>query len=350
MAKIVAGLGSSHSPMLSLPAEFWPNMGENDKRNRELVKPPDGRHLSYEQMLAEADPAIAKEVTPEKFNEKYEHSQRGLKTLGKTFDEVSPDVVVIFTDDQSERFFDDNMPMISVFWGDTIKLLPRTVAEDAPAWSKASLWGYGKTEMDFPVESALAYHIIEYLRDADFDIAHSRYSRPDFGGTIGPGGYYLDAQRSVAPRPQGMGHGFAFVVQRIMNLKPVPIVPISLNTCYPPNWITPKRSYALGMAVQQAIEAWGSDKRVAIACSGGLSHFVVDEELDRMALKGMEQANGEILSSLPRVRLQSATTETLNWVAAAGAMAPKKMETLSYVPVYRTPAGTGGGWAVGQWV
>ena len=34
----------------------------------------------------------------------------------------------------------------------------------------------------------------------------------------------------------------------------------------------------------------------------------------------METADGEILSSLPRERLQSATTETLNWVAVAGAM------------------------------
>ena len=78
--------------------------------------------------------------------------------------------------------------------------------------------------------------------------------------------------------------------------KSPPIVPITINTCYPPNWISPKRAYALGRAVREAIESWDSDLTVAVATSGGLSHFVVDEELDRLALKGMEEANGEMLT------------------------------------------------------
>ena len=41
----------------------------------------------------------------------------------------------------------------------------------------------------------------------------------------------------------------------------------------------------------------------------------------------------------------------MNWVALGGAMqrAHLKMELLDYVPVYRTPAGTGGGWAFARW-
>jgi hypothetical protein len=41
----------------------------------------------------------------------------------------------------------------------------------------------------------------------------------------------------------------------------------------------------------------------------------------------------------------------LNWVALGGAMhdTPLKMERLAYVPVYRTPAATGGGWAFARW-
>jgi len=56
----------------------------------------------------------------------------------------------------------------------------------------------------------------------------------------------------------------------------------------------------------------GQQQTVAFAASGGLSPFVVDEELDRLALKGMAEASGDLLSALPRVRLQSATTEILN--------------------------------------
>ena len=39
------------------------------------------------------------------------------------------------------------------------------------------------------------------------------------------------------------------------------------------------------------------------------------------------------------------------WVALGGAMhdTSLKMELLAYVPVYRTPAATGGGWAFARW-
>ena len=101
--------------------------------------------------------------------------------------------------------------------------------------------------------------------------------------------------------------------------------------------------------MREIVEGWDSDKNVAFACSGGLSHFVVDEELDRLALKGMETADAGILTTLPRHRLQSATTETLNWVATAGAMGGTKMETIAYEPGYRTPAGTGTGLGFAYW-
>jgi hypothetical protein len=156
-------------------------------------------------------------------------------------------------------------------------------------------------------------------------------------------------ERETKPRRFGLPHAFSFPVARWFNGMDVPIVPISINTCYPPNWIGPKRAYQLGQAVRNIIDGWDTDKTVAFACSGGLSHFVVDEELDRQALKGLESADGEALMSLPRHRLQSATTETLNWVAVQGAMGGTKMETIAYEPGYRTPAGTGCGCAVGHW-
>ena len=56
-------------------------------------------------------------------------------------------------------------------------------------------------------------------------------------------------------------------------------------------------------------------------------------------------------SSLPRERLYSATSESLNWVAVGGAMQGTNLqaEVVDYVPVYRTPAGTGGGWCFMRW-
>jgi hypothetical protein len=203
--------------------------------------------------------------------------------------------------------------------------------------------------MDVPVDAKLGLHLIESLIDADFDVGHCRYVKEESGGHVGPSGYLPNFDRTTDPRRQGMPHAYAFVVKRLMNNNPTPIVPIIQNTFYPPNIVTPRRCYNLGQAVKASVEAWDSDKRVAIVGSGGLSHFVVDEEIDRMALDGMKNKDADALRSLPRNRLWGGNSETMNWVAAAGAVDHLDFELLDYVPVYRTPAGTGGGWGFARW-
>ncbi len=349
MAKIVGGFGSSHSPLMSLTGELWAVHAENDRRNGELVMPPKGKRVTYDELLKEADPAIAKVANVDKFKERVDNLQKGMDELQERFGETDPDVVVMIGDDQSEFFFDDNYPMINLYWGDTVKLVPRTIRAEMTEAQKMSALAYGTEEKDYPVDSELGLYLVESLCDQDFDIGHTRYMKDEYGGSIGPATWYLDMKRSTKPRRFGLPHAFSFPIARWWAGKQPAIVPITINTCYPPNWISPRRAYALGQAIRRSVEAWDSTKRVAIACSGGLSHFVVDEDLDRIALKGLEEANGEILSSLPRVRLQSATTETLNWVAVAGAMGDTKMETIAYEPGYRTAAGTGCGCAVGHW-
>ncbi len=349
MAKIVAGFGSGHTPLMSIPGELWEVYARNDVRNRELITVPEGKRCTYDELLAQADPRIKEQVNTETFVYKWANIQKGLDELNERFAQVNPDVVVMFGDDQSEFFFDDNYPSINVYWGETMKMLPRVIPPDMDEARKISARAYGDVERDYPCDPELGLHIIESLMDQDFDVAQSRYVKPEYGGSIGPATWYLDARRETKPRPFGMPHAFAFPVVRWFGGKSPAIVPITINTCYPPNWISPKRAYALGRAVRRAVEEWDSDKTVAFACSGGLSHFVVDEELDRLALKGMEEANGEILSTLPRHRLQSASTEILNWVATAGAMGETHMQTLAYEPGYRTPAGTGCGCGCGIW-
>jgi hypothetical protein len=202
--------------------------------------------------------------------------------------------------------------------------------------------------MDYPVDSGLALHLINSLIEADFDIAQSRYLNEESGGHVGPIGY-IGNQWNTSKRPYGLVHAYEFVCERIMRESGTPIVPITLNTCYPPNQITPRRCYALGRAVLRAIEDWTSPKRVAVLGSGGLSHFVVDEELDRMVLDLMRNRNAEGIASLPLERMNSATSEIRNWIAAAGALEHLDMEVVEYVAARRTPAGTGGGWGFARW-
>ena len=46
------------------------------------------------------------------------------------------------------------------------------------------------------------------------------------------------------------GHAWSFVHQRLMGDRVVPIVPVLLNTYYPPNQPTPRRCYQLGRAIR----------------------------------------------------------------------------------------------------
>ena len=348
MAKIVLGLGSSHSPMLSLQPDMWPLFAERDKGNPMLTTVPGGEVVSYETLLEQADSSIATKVNQENFDAQYAACQKAIITLEETLAEANPDVVVIIGDDQEELFFDDNMPLFAIYWGDKMRLIPR--GHDAPAnsISGASGWGYGDVEMDVPVDSHLALYLIEQLLEADFDMAQCRYLKEEYSGSVGPSGY-IKSNVVTEKHRQGMPHAYAYVVKRIMNGKVIPIVPVIQNTFYPPNQPSPKRCYALGRAIAKAIEAWDSDKRVAVVASGGLSHFTVDEEIDWMALDGMKNKDAEALSSLPRHRLNSGNSEILNWVTAAGALEHLDMELVDYVPVYRSAAGTGGGWGFARW-
>lgn len=348
MAEIVLGIGTSHSPVLALTPDLWPEYSSNDPNNRELISPRTAKRTPFDELLKEADPSLANRINPQQFQSEHERLQRGIAEVRETLQSVRPDVVVIVSDDQDEILFDDNMPAFSIYWGDSVKLLPRNVPEDASDMRRRIAAGYGDQELDVPVDSALGEHLINYLIDSDFDIAHMRYLRDSYGGSIGPAGYVW-WKRETQPRPFGIGHGWGFVVKRLMDNNPMPILPVFVNTCYPPNQPTPRRCYALGKAIRKGIEAWDSDKRVAVVASGGLSHFVVDEEIDRMVIKGMQEHDGEILGSIPRERLNSASSEIRNWIVASGALEHLDFELIEYVPAVRTPAGTGGGWCFARW-
>ena len=175
--------------------------------------------------------------------------------------------------------------------------------------------------------------MIEYLIESEFDVGTSKFLNPDKGGAS----------------QGGIGHAFGYVYHRLMTDKLIPTLPFMVNTYYPPNQPTPKRCYDLGRAIRNAIEAWPVQARVGILASGGLSHFVVDEELDQWAIEGMKEKSIAKLSSLPRERLNAGSSEIRNWISAAGAAEHLEMDLIDYVPCYRSPAGTGCGMGFATW-
>jgi 3-O-methylgallate 3,4-dioxygenase len=129
----------------------------------------------------------------------------------------------------------------------------------------------------------------------------------------------------------------------------VPIVPVCINTYYPPNQPTPRRCYRLGQAIREAVEAYPADIRVGIIGSGGLSHFVVDEALDRGFLDMLRRNDANAIQNLPRQLLNSGSSEIRNWICVAGAVEHLSLEWSHYEPGYRTPAGTGTGLGFAFW-
>lgn len=342
MAQVILGVGTSHGPMLSMPPELWLEYGEADRKRKAMVAPWDGSTVTYEELLARADPSIAKGLTIENLRRQYATAQRAIGTLAEALAEAQPDSVVVISNDQQEFFYDDNMPCFAVYWGTSIPLIARGPNPDIPAsrGATASAWGYGDVSMDVPVDARLGRHLIDHLIPNGFDISHFRYVRPEYGGTIGPAGYIQEPFRT-APRQQGLPHGLAFVVKRIMDNKPFPIVPLLQNTFYPPNQPTTGRCYALGCALRTAIEAWDADLRVAIVASGGFSHFVIDPETDDLAHKGFRERDPSLLCSIPEWKLQSGTSEIKDWITLAGACEHLDYHFVDRTPGYRSPAGTG---------
>src|SRR3546814_16460798 len=66
----------------------------------------------------------------------------------------------------------------------------------------------------------------------------------------------------------GISHAFQWVIGEDT---PIPIVPIVVN-CFAPPLPSLSRVVAVGHALRDAIAALGTDKRVAIVATGGLSH------------------------------------------------------------------------------
>src|SRR5438552_1479272 len=173
MAEIVLGIGTSHSPQMSFPAAQWGDLGKADQKSPHLLDP-QGRPISYIDLLEQADPNIAAhELTTEVFTAKFERLQHGLRAVTESIRAAKPDVVIIVGDDQEENIGFDNMPSLMVYWGDEIPSVPRMFTENPFPTIRMAAWSYGSEERSYPVASDLGKHVIEHMTEHGFDVAQS---------------------------------------------------------------------------------------------------------------------------------------------------------------------------------
>jgi hypothetical protein len=329
MAEIVLGIGSSHGPLLSTPPEQWDLRAKADRENKAHWFR--GRTYDFDSLLNARAPGFADQVTVETRRERFAKCRKAMEVLGRKFSDVAPDAVVIVGNDQREFFNPGLTPAITVYRGSQITNLQH-LHEDAPGLNIAEPGNSPSEGATYPGAPALADHILDSLADENFDLAQSEQT---------PSG---------APRG-GIPHAYGFLYHSILQDKTPPSVPIILNVHFPHNTPKLERCLDLGRGLYRAIKSFKGFGRVALMASGGLTHFVIDEDLDQTVISAMKNGDEDALAKLPENVFKVGTAEIKNWYPVIAAMnaAGLSYHQVDYVPCYRSEAGTGNAMCFSYW-
>jgi 3-O-methylgallate 3,4-dioxygenase len=303
-----------------------------------------GQAVTYAQLAELAGDRYAQYATPEHWKRQYAAVRQAIGRLAEALTLARLDVLLIVGDDQLELFSPTNMPALALFYGKRIvsglwnarfAVYQRQGQPPAAPLSQrlqhAVAAGYAMdSHRVFASAPTFARTLLASLIEQDFDVAGL--------GDIPP-----------TDETAGLGHAYGAIVTQLIGGQTLPIVPIFINTYFPPNQPTPSRCYDLGVALHQAIETSPADLRVGLVASGGLSHFVTDEQLDHQVLTALRTNAEAQLRSIPRHLLNAGNSEIRNWIAVAAASRQLHLRWDEYIPVYRTPAGTGCGLGFACW-
>jgi Catalytic LigB subunit of aromatic ring-opening dioxygenase len=325
MAKIVLAMATTHGPQLHTTVEQWQLRVKADQARTHPFR---SGVYSFDELVAMRGPeGLDGKSSMEAQRSYHSRCQVAMEKLADKWDQIGADTAVILGNDQNEIYETDQLnPPFMVFFGDTIPNYPQSEEHkrNLPAGVAEAEHGHAtNVYTEYRGIPELGSHIIKTLTEREFDVAASK----------------------VWPKHarNGASHAFGHIYRQVMRDKVVPNVPVYQNTFFPPNQPTAKRSYQFGQVIKEAIESWPSDKRVAVFASGGMSHFVIDEEFDRKFVAALKSREKDYLTSIPLKDLQSGTSELKSWISLAGLLEDMsaEMHEIDYVPCYRSPAGTG---------
>lgn len=334
MANIVGGIAVSHGPMLSTSPEIWDLRAMADRKGRSHWY--QGNSYDYDGLLNKRAPGFDLQIQRDVQQKNHDHCQSSLDKLADFFSECNADFAIVVGNDQNEVIKEDLLPSMTIFTGPNIENIPMDEARRKllpPGIAEAEDGHCPQGGATYPGLPEVAEQLVFSLNRQDFDVATSKRL---------PRGQ---------DRQEGIPHAFGFIYRRIMKDSPPPSIPIILNVAIGENALRSARALALGRVVANVIKALPSEARVVMVASGGMSHFVVDEELDRLVLSALTTYDEIKLRDIPDKYLNGNTAELKSWFVVASAMqaAGLKTQWVDYIPCYRTAAGTGSGMGFVTW-
>jgi hypothetical protein len=322
MAHLVLGIGSSHGPSIQGPPERWARLGESDTKDP---------RFNFEEARKNAPPNMEAEIKIEKQRERHAAARAALVKLTEKIVESKVDVMVVLSN-QHGFHPDDAQPVFGVIRSEKVPITKRSEQPfdpDSRFIREADRVRPEREIIERNGHPELANHLIETLVTDGFDVSCSN--------GLKDGAAIDDA--------------FAFAFDWLLPPGSETAVVPFLVSRYLPHQATPARCLELGDALARSIAAWPTDARVGLIASGGLSHQIIDEEMDHQVIDALTSGDRDTLSKISRERLNKApgTPETLNWMAVSTAMSPHNMTLVDYQPCYRSLAGTGHGVTFGYW-
>ena len=260
-------------------------------------------------------PGLEKETAEVKWA-KWRGCMAAIKSLRQKIEVYQPDVLVIVGDDQHENLVDDNMPPFTIFIGEEVEASVSLRYLKQPR---------SENRTKYQVAAALAERLVNGLMEEGFDPAYSKQTRYE----------------------GGLGHAFARVLKFLTPQAQYRIVPVMVNTYYPPA-PSAKRCVQFGEAVASILQKIPGPERVVIIGSGGLSHTKIDEGLDQQFIQAIKQNDTRTMGSMPASVLIEGTSEIRNWIVTAAA-ANRGGTLVNYFPLYRTRTGVGCAMGFAYW-
>jgi hypothetical protein len=310
-----------HSGILGKDPDTWPEDRERDMSDkREMwykLRPWKFKELAEERKNGGFD----KLSSPEERRKRYDRCQVALEKCRQAWADAKIDVAVILGKDQKEIFMDFS-PTLAIYTGEEIYNGPPGRSVYAPS-----------TPMTHKAHPELAVHLIESLKKSGFDLTDLFNWPPNT---------WLN-NTNIVP------HAYGFITHQIMRDNPPPSVPVLMNCFYPPTQPSMPRCIEFGAALAEAIRSWPKNLRVGVIASGGLTHFVCDQEQDAIFLDLLKRADLDGFAKIDERIYQSGTSELKLYVPILQCMEGTPMTLVEYCPCYRSEAGTGEGMAFMYW-